>query len=952
MGMDSQGHGKLSELSDAEIYQRWVDSGAFVARGEGKPYSIAIPPPNVTGVLHMGHGFQMTIMDALARFHRMQGRAVHWQVGTDHAGISTQMVVERLLEAEGTSREELGREAFEERAWQWARSATENIREQMSELGISVDWSRTKFTLDEDMNVAVRKAFVQFYREGLIKRGERMVNWDPVMHTALSDLEVVASEEEGKLWHFAYPLVDPVGGLTELTVATTRPETMLGDMAVAVHPEDERYREVIGSMVHLPLVDRYIPVVADDGVDSEFGTGCVKITPAHDFFDFELGQRLKLGLSGPNRVSQDAFKPLRILDWSGCVIAGDHAEELGIPADVQGADRLAARTWVLEQLEAVGASRGEQKHTVRIPRGERGGAVLEPMITNQWFMTVDGLAAQAVEKVEQGEMRFVPPEWVNEFRAWMDNIHDWCISRQLWWGHRIPAWYDEAGNVYVGETEEDLRAENDLAPDVKLNRETDVLDTWFSSGLWTFATLGWPEKTEYLERFHPTSALVTGFDIIFFWVARMMMMSLGLQKEIPFKDIYIHGLIRDSNGQKMSKTKGNVIDPMDIVHGIDLDALIAKRTTAMTQPSMRDAVIKATKREYPDGFEKQGIDVLRFAYLHAATTSRDINWSGSRLKTARTFKTKLQNAARFVFAQCDKPVSSNVDISKDYASQRIFELADRTSQELTKHFADYRFDLVANTIYEFVWNDFCDWYLEIAKLHLRSDDAVLANTTRHTLVGVFSTILRMLHPLMPFETERLFNQLQSLRGAERAYVGDEPSLVHASFIAPFTSKCWNGYSVIGAGNWDLLIELVSFVRGMRSVCDIAPSRVLQCRMAKHEWLWQRCRDDFASMARVEFIEEAEAGQPSVVKDLISGKISCHLYLPSDISVPKIVGSLQDKLHQKQRWLAGAEKQLANKKFREGAPPVVFLRLNSQVESAKEDAKLLEEQLAALGGFVE
>jgi valyl-tRNA synthetase len=707
-------------------YQEWEDEGYFAPQGGEQAYSIMIPPPNVTGSLHMGHGFQEAIMDALIRYHRMSGYNTLWQAGTDHAGIATQMVVERQLEAQGINRHDLGREKFVEKIWEWKEQSGGAITQQMRRLGASLDWSRERFTMDPGLSAAVQEVFIRLYREGLIYRGQRLVNWDPALHTAISDLEVISEEEQGHMWHFNYPLA---GGQGHLTVATTRPETMLGDCAVAVHPEDERYADLIGRNVILPLCDREIPIIADDYVDREFGTGCVKITPAHDFNDYEMGRRH--GLPIINILNNDAA-------------INDTA-----PKPYRGLDRLEARQRVVADMDALGLLDKVVDHTLSVPRGDRSGVVIEPYLTDQWYVDAKKMAKPAIAAVENGDIQFVPKQWENTYFAWMRDIQDWCISRQLWWGHRIPAWYDADGNFYVGENEEAVRKENTLGDETILRQDEDVLDTWFSSALWTFSTLGWPEETEELATFHPSSVLVTGFDIIFFWVARMIMMTLHLRQEVPFHTVYIHGLVRDSDGQKMSKSKGNVIDPIDLIDGIELEQLILKRTSGMMQPQLATKIEKSTRRQFPDGIESYGTDALRFTYYSLASTGRDIKFDIGRIEGYRNFCNKIWNAARYVLMNCENEdcgTQNDSTVELSLADRWIISKLQETTAEVTRAVANYRFDMASQALYEFIWNEYCDWYLELSKSVLWDDDASpeAKRGTRQTLIRVLEIWLRLL----------------------------------------------------------------------------------------------------------------------------------------------------------------------------------------------------------------
>ncbi len=732
---------------ETRIYARWEAAGYFAPSGTGSPYSIVIPPPNVTGTLHMGHAFQHTLMDALTRFQRMDGRRALWQPGTDHAGIATQMVVERQLGLAGESRTALGRDEFIARVWRWKEESGGTIARQMRRLGASVDWSRDRFTMDEGLSAAVTEVFVRLHEEGLIYRGKRLVNWDPVLHTALSDLEVVAEPEEGRLWHLRYPLEGQDGALV---VATTRPETMLGDTAVAVHPDDPRYRSLVGRSVRLPLTGRLIPVIADEYVDPAFGSGCVKITPGHDFNDYEVGRRHSLPIIN--------------------IFTADAALNDEAPAAYRGLDRFEARARVAADLEAAGLLEKVEPHTLPIPRGDRSGAVLEPWLTDQWYVKVAPLAAPAIAAVEDGRIRFVPEQWSKTYFQWMRNIQDWCISRQLWWGHRIPAWYDADGGVYVARDEAAARAAAATrhGREVELRRDEDVLDTWFSSALWPFSTLGWPERTRELADFYPTSVLVTGFDIIFFWVARMIMMGLRFAGDVPFREVCITGLIRDEHGEKMSKSKGNIIDPLDLIDGIELEALVAKRTSGLMQPKMKASIEKATRRQFPQGIPAYGTDALRFTFAALATMGRDIRFDLGRVEGYRNFCNKLWNASRFVLMNTE-PQAADLAGECDYslADRWIRDRLGRTLATVREQFAAYRFDLAAQAMYGFVWYEFCDWYVELSKFGLQSDAATSAarRGTRRTLLAVLEATLRMLHPLMPFVTEEIWQRVAPLAGA-------------------------------------------------------------------------------------------------------------------------------------------------------------------------------------------
>jgi valyl-tRNA synthetase len=796
---------------ESRIYPVWEAAGYFAPSGRGPAYSIVIPPPNVTGTLHMGHAFQDTIMDALIRHRRMQGFDTLWQPGTDHAGIATQMVVERQLLAAGTSRAALGRDAFVERVWQWKEQSGGQIANQMRRLGASVDWRRDRFTMDAGLSRAVTEVFVRLYQEGSIYRGKRLVNWDPVLKTALSDLEVIAEEEAGSLWHLRYPLVDG-GGF--LVVATTRPETLLGDAAVAVHPEDERYRHLIGRRVSLPLTPREIPVIGDPYVDPQFGSGCVKITPAHDFNDYEVG--LRHGLPLINIMNPDAS-------------LNDE-----VPAPYRGLDRVEARARVLADLTTLGLIERIEPHKLKVPRGDRSNAVLEPLLTDQWFVDIKPLAEPAIRAVEEGRIRFVPDHWSAVYFEWMHKIKDWCISRQLWWGHRIPAWYDPQGRWYVARSEAEARAAHGIAPSVALRQDEDVLDTWFSSALWPFSTQGWPEQGHDYRTYYPTSVLVTGFDIIFFWVARMIMMGLKFTGQVPFRDVYVHGLILDHDGQKMSKSKGNVIDPLDIVDGISLEALLAKRTAGLMQPQMKPAIEKATRRQFPQGIAAFGTDALRLCFARLATQSRDLRFDMARVEEYRNFCNKLWNAARYVLmnvenANFDRAMGAVREPRAGPADHAPIELslADRWIEarlaamlvKAETGFKDYRLDVVANALYDFTWHEFCDWYLELSKAVLQSDGASAAakRGTLRTLIATLETLLRAMHPLAPFISEEIWQRVKASAGVS----GD------TIMRCAYPSAAGIAADPLAEEEMRWVIAFIEGVRRIRGELDIAPSRRLE-----------------------------------------------------------------------------------------------------------------------------
>jgi valyl-tRNA synthetase len=912
---------KAYRPADIEMkhYRRWRENGWFEPAGDGDSYCIMIPPPNVTGTLHMGHAFQDTIMDALTRYHRMCGRRTLWQPGMDHAGIATQMVVERQLNAEGLTRHDLGRQAFVERVWQWKAESGGTISEQLARLGASVDWSRERFTMDEGLSEAVTEVFVRLYDEGLIYRGKRLVNWDPVLHTALSDLEVLSEEESGHLWHFRYPLADGDG---HVTVATTRPETMLGDTAVAVHPEDERYRHLVGRQVLLPLAERRIPVIADEYVDPEFGSGCVKITPAHDFNDYEIGQRH--GLEIINVLTDDA----RLND--------------AVPAAYRDLDRFEARERVVADMDAAGLLARTDDHKLMVPRGDRTGAVVEPYLTDQWYVAIEPLAKPAIRAVEQGDIRFVPANWDKTYYDWMHKIQDWCISRQLWWGHRIPAWYDAEGKLYVGRSEQEVREKHGLDAAVPLTQDEDVLDTWFSSGLWPFSTLGWPEDTEELRTFYPTSVLVTGFDIIFFWVARMIMLGLKFTGEVPFHEVYIHGLIRDQDGQKMSKSKGNVLDPLDLIDGVDLDTLIAKRTRGLMQPHLAPKIEKSTRQQFPDGIPEYGADALRFTFAALATTGRDIRFDLGRIEGYRNFCNKLWNASRYVLMATEDLDEGEEVLSA--ADHWIRSRLARTIATVHEQFAAYRLDLAAQAIYEFTWHEFCDWYLELSKPVLQSDDAGEAEKrgTRRTLVETLETLLRLTHPLMPFITEEIW-----LRAAPRAGVDGDTVM-----IRPFPAADTDDIDPAAETEMEWVQGFILGVRRIRGEMDIAPGRrlpvLLQGAGEEDRRLLERHGRLVREVGRidaVDFLDDEAEAPPSATALLGDMKIFVPMAGLIDVAAERQrLGKQAGKVETE---LARAEAKLANPRFVDNAPDEVVAKERERQAEFRRQLDQIREQLGRL-----
>jgi valyl-tRNA synthetase len=924
-------------------YEHWEAAGYFAPAGRGQPFCIMIPPPNVTGTLHMGHAFQHTLQDALTRYHRMRGDNTLWQPGTDHAGIATQMVVERQLNAAGSSRQALGREAFVARVWQWKQESGGTITRQMRRLGNSVDWSRDRFTMDEGLSRAVTEVFVRLHAEGLIYRGKRLVNWDPVLHTALSDLEVQSEPEQGSLWHLRYPLADGSG---HLVVATTRPETMLGDTAVAVHPEDGRYRHLVGRQVRLPLTGRLIPIIGDEYVDREFGSGCVKITPGHDFNDYEIGKRHGLPLI--NVLDRDA----RIISRPDAAGSGyEPALALAeIPAEIRGLDRLEARQRIVALLEAQGLLERIDTHTLQVPRGDRSGAVLEPWLTDQWYVKMAPLAAPAIAAVEDGRIRFVPENWSKTYFQWMHNIQDWCISRQLWWGHRIPAWYDADGRVYVGRSEDEVRSTHALGPGVALTRDEDVLDTWFSSALWPFSTLGWPDETAALRTFYPTSVLVTGFDIIFFWVARMIMFGLKFAGDVPFREVYITGLIRDENGDKMSKSKGNILDPLDLIDGIDLPGLLAKRTTGLMQPHLKPQIEKATKKQFPNGIPDYGTDALRFTFAALASTGRDIRFDLNRIEGYRNFCNKIWNAARFVLMNVEgrELAQGGAAVASPGLPDRwILSRLGKTVEAVEAHFAAYRFDLAARALYEFIWNEYCDWYLELTKPILQDPaaPAVAQAAARRTLVTVLEALLRATHPLMPFITEEIWQRVAPLAG----------SCGESIMIQPWPDPAFFPVDDEAEAELAWIQGVVLAIRQIRGEMDIAPGRripvLLQDATATDLGLLGVHDRYLRELARLSGIEVLPAGtQPPPSATGLVGSMKVLVPIAGLIDVAAERARLTKNRLKAATDLERAEKKLATESFVNHAPADVVAKERERQQALQRDIAKLDAQLAQLASL--
>jgi len=910
------------------LYHEWEESGCFTPQGEQKEaYCISIPPPNVTGRLHMGHAFQDTIMDALIRYHRMKGRPTLWQAGSDHAGIATQMVVERQLEAEGSSRHDLGREAFIERIWEWKKHSGNTITQQLRRMGASLDWSRERFTMDEGLSDAVGEVFIRLYREGLIYRGKRLVNWDPVLHTAVSDLEVISEEESGHLWHLRYPRTDGKG---HVVVATTRPETMLGDAAIAVHPLDQRYLDLIGKSVKLPLTAREIPVIADDYVDPEFGSGCVKITPAHDFNDYEVGQRHQLDL-------------INVMTIDAAITLPDS------PYD--GMDRYDARKQIVTDLTALGLVEKRDDHRLMVPRGDRSGSIIEPYLTDQWYVKVAPLAEEAVKAVESGKIRFVPDNWSRTYYEWMNNIQDWCISRQIWWGHRIPAWYDEEGNVYVAETQADAlqQAKKHHGSPVPLRQDEDVLDTWFSSALWPFSTLGWPDETPEFNTFYPTNVLVTGFDIIFFWVARMIMFGLKFTDQVPFHDVYIHGLIRDAEGQKMSKSKGNVLDPLDLIDGIELEDLIAKRTTGMMQPHLAKQIEESTRKHFSQGIPAYGTDALRITFASLATQGRDIRFDLGRIEGFRNFCNKLWNASRYVLMNSEEMDcgQSGSEYKLGTIDHWMISRLQQTEASVEEDIGNYRFDRMALTLHSFIWDEYCSWYLEFSKVVLNDSNISEPRKTgtRRTLVRVLEASLRLLHPLMPFITDTLWRRIAPLA----AKTGD------TIMLQPFPEADLQRIDQDALDEIAWIQEVVTGVRTIRGEMNIEPGKPLPLLLQNlstqdHGYLKENTTT-LSQLARLEMItllgDEEEAPESATA---LVGRMKVLVPLGSVIDAGAEIKRLDKEIDRVTHEINRVKGKLDNPHFIEKAPPEIVSKerqRQSELENRLDDLKSQYQRIQSL-----
>ncbi|HYO27748.1 MAG TPA: valine--tRNA ligase [Azonexus sp.] len=931
----------------ADIERRWYPEwearnyfAAGVDRSKSDNFCILLPPPNVTGTLHMGHGFNQTLMDALTRYYRMRGHNTLWQPGTDHAGIATQIVVERQLDAQGISRHDLGREKFLEKVWEWKEYSGNTITKQMRRMGTSPDWKRERFTMDAGLNKVVTETFVRLFNEGLIYRGKRLVNWDPKLHTAVSDLEVVQEEEDGFMWHIRYPLAD---GSDSLVVATTRPETMLGDTAVMVHPEDERYKHMIGKMVKLPLTDREIPIIADSYVDLEFGTGCVKVTPAHDFNDYAVGQRHGLPMIS--------------------ILTLDAKINENAPEKYRGLDRFDARKAVVADLEALGILEKTDKHKLKVPRGDRTNVVIEPMLTDQWFVAMskpgdDGksITEKALDVVHSGEIKFYPENWVNTYNQWLNNIQDWCISRQLWWGHQIPAWYGDNGETFVAHNEAEARAEATKAGySGPLTRDPDVLDTWYSSALWPFSTLDWTgdeaidAANPILQQYLPSTVLVTGFDIIFFWVARMVMMTKQITGQIPFKHVYVHGLIRDGEGQKMSKSKGNVLDPIDLIDGIGLDALIEKRTTGLMNPKQAESIAKKTKKEFPEGIASFGTDALRFTFASLASPGRDIKFDLNRCDGYRNFCNKLWNATRFVLMNVEghdlalehqqngPTCGGGAPLEFSFADRWIVSQLQRVEKEVEQHFTDYRFDLVAQAIYKFIWDEFCDWYLEIAKVEIQTGNDAQQRGARRTLVRTLEAVLRLAHPLIPFITEELWQTVAPIAGRKT-----HDSIMLTAYPRADLSRLDEASET----KVERLKALVYACRNLRGEMNVSPALRMPLLVAgggEEIKEFAPILQALGKLSEVQIVDDMPADAMAPVA--VVGETRMMLKVEIDVAAERV--RLAKEIEKLEKQISIAQGKLANEGFVARAPAAVIDQEKQRVADFTATLEQLKPQLAKL-----
>ncbi|MBF4434462.1 valine--tRNA ligase [Vibrio anguillarum] len=940
------------------LYQTWEENGYFKPHGDTskEAYSIMIPPPNVTGSLHMGHAFQDTIMDTLIRCERMKGKNTLWQVGTDHAGIATQMVVERKIAAEeGKTKHDYGRDAFIDKIWEWKGESGGTITKQLRRLGASVDWDRERFTMDAGLSNAVQEVFVRLYQEDLLYRGKRLVNWDPKLHTAISDLEVENKDVKGHMWHFRYPLADGVktaDGKDYIVVATTRPETMLGDTGVAVNPEDPRYQALIGKEIMLPIVNRRISIVGDEHADMEKGTGCVKITPAHDFNDYEVGKRHQLPMINIFTFDANIRDAAEVFNTNG---EPSDAYSSDLPAKYQGMERFAARKAIVAEFEALGLLEEIKDHDLTIPYGDRGGVVIEPMLTDQWYVRTAPLAEVATKAVEDGEIQFVPKQYENMYFSWMRDVQDWCISRQLWWGHRIPAWYDNDGHVYVGRSEEEVREQNNLAPVVVLHQDDDVLDTWFSSALWTFGTQGWPENTEALKTFHPSDVLVTGFDIIFFWVARMIMMTMHFCKDengkpqVPFKTVYVTGLIRDENGDKMSKSKGNVLDPIDMIDGIDLESLVEKRCGNMMQPQLAAKIEKNTRKTFENGIEPYGTDALRFTLAAMASTGRDINWDMKRLEGYRNFCNKLWNASRYVLMNTE-----DLDCGFNAGSELEYSLADKwiesqfelTAKEFNNHINNFRLDMAANTLYEFIWNQFCDWYLELTKPVLWKGSEAQQRATRRTLITVLEKTLRLAHPVIPYITETIWQSIKPLVD------GVEGDTIMLQALPQYDEANFN-QAALDDIEW--VKAFITSIRNLRAEYDINPGKPLNVMLkAANKQEVARLEANKAvllSLAKLEALRVLEEGEetPACATALV-GQSELMIPMAGLIDKDAELERLAKEIAKTQGEIKRIEGKLNNQGFVAKAPEAVVAIERQKLNGYQDTLVKLEEQKATIAAL--